>query len=707
MIQSPQDAALTQSTFSEVVTEKSAISVASTMDAPDEVVAVRLPGTHVTGRAFVLGLCLSVGLAALNCWIETLANVHFLGGVQMPFGAVFALGFLILVVNAPLRRLQSVVPAARVFSPLSAVELMTVYAMLLFAALVSTPGADNFFITIGPALFYFSTRENAWADLFYKHVPSWFAPGWDGTTYQRKIIEPLYTGGLSWQEIPWHAWTAMLLAWSVFLLLVYITLFFSSLLLRRQWIEHEALTFPLIQLPLQMVETDAQSTFPPAHVFWRNRTMWFGFTLAVLLHVLRGLNNYYPDWPALSGFQGQAISLDFTERPWNAIGSVRFEIFLGGIGIAYLLTREMALSFWVFFLAGNFQMVLAEQIGFSAAGLPRDTYLGRPTFITWQGVGAWMMMAGLLLWSARTHLKQMWVAAIRGTPSDEPFAPRLVVSGWLLSVSALLAWSSFAGINVLVAVAFFAIYLLSSLVLARLVIEGGLLFPQVTFSPVEVLTTGVFGTSFIGADGLTRLSFLQPVMMSDMRTNVLPAFLHTLKIAQEMKLGHADVRRLMVSSLMAIVAALATTVVVSVWTLYSAGGLSGYTWFTQDGGKMVFNGATTTLNTHSGVEVSNWAWFSVGAAVTMGLMLSRNWFTWFPLHPLGYLIASSYPLTRLWSSFFLGWLIKTLLLRFGGVQATMRVRPFMIGLILGNVSGMVVWMILGFWLGTQISYWPA
>ncbi len=52
---------------------------------------------RVTARAFWPGLLLSVGLSALNCWIEIVANVHFLGGVQMPFGAVFVLSVLALL----------------------------------------------------------------------------------------------------------------------------------------------------------------------------------------------------------------------------------------------------------------------------------------------------------------------------------------------------------------------------------------------------------------------------------------------------------------------------------------------------------------------------------------------------------------------------------------------------------------------------------
>jgi len=47
------------------------------------------------------------------------------------------------------------------------------------------------------------------------------------------------------------------------------------------------------------------------------------------------------------------------------------------------------------------------------------------------------------------------------------------------------------------------------------------------------------------------------------------------------------------------------------------------------------------------------------------------------------------------------------IMRFGGRSSYATVRPFMIGLILGNLSAMVAWMIVGFFSGNQIPYWPA
>jgi hypothetical protein len=655
----------------------------------------------------------AAGLAALNSWIETLANVHFLAGIQMPFGAIFALMVMILVVNGPLRALQTRVPSlARTFPPFTSVELITIYAMLLFAALISTAGSDNFFLTTGAALFYFSTRENGWADLFYRYLPKHFAPGWNGSTYQREVIEPIYTGGVGFSRIPWHAWTAMLLGWGVFLLLVYSALFWTSLLLRRQWIEHEALSFPLVQLPLQMVDS-APGEAPPAREFWSNKTLWCGVAIAGGFHLLRGLNNYFPDWPIITSFQGNAFSVQFTEAPWNGIGNLGTEFFFGAIGVAYLLTREISFSFWFFFLLFKVQMVGATLVGYPVASLPKDTYQGNPTFLAWQSVGAWMMTGVLLVWSARGHLanfgREAWKPSSQpGSWSEsEPFSPRIVLLGWAASVACLWFWCLFSGINGLAAFAFLALYGVTSMVLARVVVEGGFLFPQITYAPLEVLTGSVMGASAIGAASLTRLSFLQPMMFSDMRTNLLPGFLHTLKMAHELKLTPRDARRLMLCAALAIAVAWAVSTVTTIATLYRNGGLTGYTWFTQSGPQSVFSSAARFMNQEPGVDFQNWGWLGLGGGIIWGLTFARARFLWFPLHPLAYLMAGSYPMSRLWTSFFLGWATKSLILRFGGQDTAHKFRPFMLGLILGNAVAMLLWMIIGFFLGSQIAYWPA
>ncbi len=673
---------------------------------------------QVSARAVLVGLLAAAGLAALHVRLSLVAGVDSLGGIHLPFGAVAVLALLILGINGPLQWVARCRGRAfgGVLRPWSRAELLTIYAMGMFSLLVSTPGTDNFFLTVTSGLFYFSTRENGWADLFYKHIPSWLAPGWDGRTFQEKVIEPLYLGGASPSQIPWHAWVVMLSAWGLFLSLCYGLLFFTSLLIRRQWIESEALSFPLLQLPLEMVDNGDRERGTLGE-FWSNRLMWGGALFAFCVHGLNGLNRLFPDWPVIPGFHATtdaaAVRFALTEAPWNAIGTMGAEFWLGAIAIAYLLTRELSFSLWFFLILSKMSLVWASQLGYPAASLPKDSYLGRPLFQSFASMGGWWMLGGMLLWALRADLGRFWRSALRPSQTapelrNEPFAPRTVVFGWVFCLFGLLGWSYLAGMNLSVAAMFFAIYGVTSLVLARLVVEAGFLFPQLTFAPLDWLTKAAPGTSFLGEAGIVKVSLLQPVLMSDARPNTLPAWLHTLKIAEALRLDKRDTRRL----LLACTGAIATTMIVATFatlvTLYGVGGLSTTnTWFTKDGPEMVWKGAGAAIRSTEAPAVSNWVFTALGALAVLGMTLARARFPWFPLHPLGFVVSTGYPMERLWFSIFLGWGTKTLILKYGGTATAARVRVWMLGLILGNIAAMLGWILIGYLTQTRISFWPA
>ena len=665
----------------------------------------------VTVRCFVVGILLSALIAFLNCYLLLVKSVSTVGGIQMPFGAVFALLFLILFINGPVRLLHRAAPIlSKVIPVFSAPELLTIYVMSMFAGLVSTAGCDNQFMTYGPSLFYFHTPENKWAELLYRYVPSWFAPSWNGHTYSKDVIDPLFLGGVPWSKIPWSAWIPVLSGWSIFLLLQYSTLFFVSLLFRKQWIEREALAFPLVQLPLQMVEVEKNALRPTAGAFWLNGMMWLGFLLAFSMHFLTGMSINYPGfWPTVAVNQYNAIWISFPDAPWNALGTLRACLYLGGIGIAFLLTREVSFSFWFFFLFSKFQLVFAQMIGIPTVGLPNVGLSSQPAFLIYQGAGGWTMMALMLVWMARDYLKLVFVEAFgkNRTAEDEPFSARTMVFGFILSFAGLIAWSWFAGINVFMAIVFMGIFLLTSLALTRMVIEGGFLFPQAPYLALEWMTTAMFSAKAIGAQSLTSLTFVQSSCLMDIRTNVLPGFLHAMKIADELRLDRKGLRRMLIAAACAIVIALAVTFVTTLVELYGTGGLQCYGWFTTGAPKAGLTTAATYIKTQPTLDPNNLWWMLVGGLAVFLMMAARTRFLWFPLHPLGYIAASAYPMSQLWFSFFVGWLIKSLVMRYGGSETYSRMRPFMIGLILGNLTAMIFWMIVGFKTGTQVGYWCA
>jgi hypothetical protein len=84
-----------------------------------------------------------------------------------------------------------------------------------------------------------------------------------------------------------------------------------------------------------------------------------------------------------------------------------------------------------------------------------------------------------------------------------------------------------------------------------------------------------------------------------------------------------------------------------------------------------------------------------GFGVTGLLAFLRLRYSWWPLHPIGFLMIGTFPGAHLWLSVFIGWLAKSLIVRFGGPSMYLRAKPFFLGLIVGESVAAGFWLLLG------------
>ena len=82
-------------------------------------------------------------------------------------------------------------------------------------------------------------------------------------------------------------WATPVLWWTAFITVLIFGMLCINIIVRKQWIEHEKLSYPIIQLPLQLTETPRNSLF-------ENKLMWLGFGIAGGLALWNGLNFLYP-----------------------------------------------------------------------------------------------------------------------------------------------------------------------------------------------------------------------------------------------------------------------------------------------------------------------------------------------------------------------------------------------------------------------------
>ena len=89
-----------------------------------------------------------------------------------------------------------------------------------------------------------------------------------------------------------------------------------------------------------------------------------------------------------------------------------------------------------------------------------------------------------------------------------------------------------------------------------------------------------------------------------------------------------------------------------------------------------------------------------GTIVTLLLGQLRLRFWWWPLHPVGYLAANVWGSQWWYIPLFVGWLLKTLAVRYGGLRLYQKTVPIAIGIIVGDRVSESLWS-LGLWLTRQ------
>ena len=96
-----------------------------------------------------------------------------------------------------------------------------------------------------------------------------------------------------------------------------------------------------------------------------------------------------------------------------------------------------------------------------------------------------------------------------------------------------------------------------------------------------------------------------------------------------------------------------------------------------------------------------------GLLLTIGMILMRLRFFWWPLHPLGYVMSTNGEMSDLWAVIIISFVLKWAILKYGGLKAHRKALPFFLGLILGDYTMGSLWNILSIALDTTIyQFYP-
>ncbi len=649
-----------------------------------------IPQRSLSARAIVIGLLCSVGICVLVAYAELVIKDIQIAICQFSPAAI---GVFLLVVL--LNKLASRILRRSALAP---GELMVVYCMVLITALTSSRGLMEKLIPGIIAVNYYTTPENHWGELFYPHIHQWMVPFDVRGEGQQPVAAQFYEGLSRGGEIPWELWVRPLLAWSVVVLAVFFAFLCMAGIFRKQWIDNEKLTFPLVQLPLDMVSHQR------GIAFFADKLTWVGFAIPAIIFGLNGLHQTFPQVPEVP--LRYRLNPYFKARPWRDIYSTTIYGSMAAVGFAYFLPAQLLFSLWAFFIVSRVQDVVASLMGARLDRMP--LYPTRLT-IGYQAAGAYLVLTAYYVRAAMPHLRQVWRRAWGKDPqvsdADELLPYRVSVFGLLGATAVAMYWAMQAGMAPWLAVVEMAVYLfLVVVVMARSVAEAGMLMTETSFRPIDMVR--MFTTQHrVGKANLTALCFTDAIFTRDLRGCLMSTFLDGLKISDGVQMPR---RHLLVPIALGIGTAMLAGSVIQLWLPYQLGatGLYGYAYRANP--LWTFQHYAPAMETPDIYDYRLPIAFSAGGAAAVLLSIMRMRFWWWPLYPLGYALMGSWTMIVFWFPILVAWLIKSIVIRYFGMKAYMRLRPLFLGLILGEFFMAVFWATLGcVWRVKAPSFpWP-
>ncbi len=651
----------------------------------------------------LIGVCLICTLTPFNNYV--LRNTDFVGN-HLPASLLIFFMLFVLVINGALRRW---IPRLAFGGD----ELAVALGMTLVGCTLPSAGLMRYLPghLVGP--FVHSAGHRDTADLVRMlDLPDWMWPRMQATDpvdrgqdpvvrefYDRAPVEPnTFLNRL--RAIPFAAWAQPALTWGIFFAALYGAVICLSVVFRRQWVENERLPFPLASVYLALIE-------PPQKGRWLNemlgsRRFWYAFAAVFVIHALGALHVYWPQyWPEIPlRFDLTAI---LAEPPFNAtqLTFKQQQIYFTIVGLMFFIQTRVAFSLWFFFIVLQVvRMMYGTYHATFTAPMAAD-----------QLMGALVAVGGVTLWIGRHQLatvaRQM-VRLPRAGEAEGRYLP-YTVAGWGLvgCLVTLVTWLMLAGASLVGAVVLVGLIVLVYLVVARVVAETGLLYVLLPAAPDRLW---LYAHDLSGARMPLRSVYLSNmlfgILLHDTRESSPVYVTHAMRVADEQ--AYADKRswRRAIAFTLCLVLALAVGFVVAgTSTLYiqynyaisldqaqeQPIGSWGSYWMPRVIG---LDWTQAYIPPRAGPSEPHWrlGHFGFGLLLAVGLAVMNLRVAAWPLHPVGYLLCTSWGIGQIWFSIFLGWVCKTLLVRFGGASLLRSSRPVFFGLIFGEAAAVVFWL---------------
>ncbi len=623
-------------------------------------------------------LLIGIALIPLNSlWIaraEALDYSGFPTCMSLFYNVIFSL-MVLLLLNAGVRRLS----ARRA---LRSGELLVVYGMMATGS--SLVGHDylQMLVPTIPHVAYFATPANDWENQIAPLLPKWL------TITKLDDRVRAYEQGRStlYTEEHLRLWLVPMACWSIFLVAVLGATLSLALLLRRQWVEHERLSYPIVQIPLLITEGGG------ANPLFRNRVFWAGFAIAAGIDLLNGVQRFIPSLPAVPVKVLDLAPHLPAHRPWNAIGWTPVSFYPFAIGVSYFMPTNLAFSSWFFYWVRKAQQVIAAALGYTETQ-PWFPYLRE------QSYGAFIALFVGALWLSRGYLAGVWRSALTHKEADDGGVRyRTMLLALILCTAVMIGFLLVAGMTPWLAVTYVLLYLLFCGAAARVRAELGPPSHEIGWVGTSYMLIMALGTTAVGPQNLALFSLLH--FQNRMHRGLLmPQQVESLKAASQsgLRLRWMAVA-LALAGVVGVVAAFWAMLHLSYSRTYAGPhpAAPGCNFASEH-----FNQLAAWLSNPVPANRAGLFAIAIGAAVAVTLSRLTTHFLGFPFHPAGYALGMSFGLDYIWTPILISWAVKVFVLHGWGLKGYRATLPFFVGLVIGEFVVGGLWSFLRGILGVQ------
>ena len=534
--------------------------------------------------------------------------------------------------------------------------------------------------------YYHASAENDWVNQLHPYIPEWILP------YQMDSLRAFYeatemdgTSGL------WMVWIRPFLYWLPLLVALHTAMLCLMVILRRQWSERERFIYPLTQVAASMIEDDENGSL--IKPFFRRPIMWIGFAFPVVIGTLQGLHEYYPFLPDITGQSYITIPGNVNILLWFSV--VAFAFF-------FLIKLEVAFSLWMFALLSHIQRAILNVLGVADPVEPvLSAWNYGPPSVVHQSMGAMIVLVVGGLFVAREHLGNVLRKAFFGAAdvddSDEVISYRGAVLGAFASLLTMTVWLYLSGIPLIGVLVFLLLAFVVFVALTRVVVEGGVAMLYTPLVPPDAALSAL-GTAYYGPGGVLGLAYTR-IWAGDIFNFAMPHIANGLKLSEQIT---GSRRRLFWAMLVAMILGIVGGTAMLLYLTYTYGAINmsriTFLWMAN----YVFEYAQSHIAEPVGPNWLGWMNSGIGGAVMGFLLVAQRLWVWWPLHPIGFPVSSVFS----WMGYnaLLAWIIKVVILKYGGPSLYRKVRPMFLGMIIGQFAIYGVFWILDSFTGMVGNY---